>query len=313
MTEHPSIKSILKKLGDDALIKKLSEDISSSEFQSLMLEVFRRKSKGITVGELMQAYEKNRFVQPSKMNPVDFGEFENDILRAAEMDGFEPVLLSPLAPLGSCSVIALADQNKIVSALRGTEVVADATNMLALEYARRKKSKKPEAGIMHLCAAQRHTRGQVFNFEGFSPHFGVFCLTSAGKDEGNFNFEKLTLKAHLQFYIDLLASLQEVAEVSITLKSLETPGRENLLAQKVIDAMADHFLDFDFIIEKADAADHAYYQSLRFNIQCRIKNEIFDIGDGGFVPWGSLLLNDKKQRMLTSAAGTERLFKALAE
>ena len=312
MNQHPSIKSILKKLGDDDLIEKLSGKISSSEFQTLMLEVFRRKSKNISVADVVEAYKKNRFVQPAKMNAVDFGEFENDILRAAEMDGFEPLLLSPLAPLGSCSVIALADQNKIVSSLRGTEVVADATNMLALEYARRKKENSLQEKITHLCAAHRHTRAQVFNFEGFSPHFSIFCLASAGKDEGNFNFEKITLKAHLQFYIDLLSSLEDVTEVVITLKSLEIPGKENMLAQKVIDAISDHFLDFDFVIEKVNASDHAYYQSLRFNIQCRIKNEWLDIGDGGFVNWAALLLNDHKQRMLTSAVGTERLFKTLA-
>lgn len=35
---------------------------------------------------------------------------------------YTPVQLSPVAPLGSCSVVATVDQNKVVSAVRGTEV-----------------------------------------------------------------------------------------------------------------------------------------------------------------------------------------------
>ena len=62
------------------------------------------------------------------------------MLAAAEQ--FEAVELSPLAPLGVCSVVGLASQNKIVSALRGTEVVSDPTNVLALECARRLRDRR---------------------------------------------------------------------------------------------------------------------------------------------------------------------------
>jgi hypothetical protein len=38
----------------------------------------------------------------------------------------------PVAPLGACAIMGHASQNKVLSALRGTEVVADPTNVMAL-------------------------------------------------------------------------------------------------------------------------------------------------------------------------------------
>ncbi|HMI65132.1 MAG TPA: hypothetical protein VK517_03810, partial [Cyclobacteriaceae bacterium] len=71
--------------------------------------------------------------------------------------------------------IALVDQNKVVSALRGTEVVADATNLLALESSKRRKSSRFDNEAIHLCTLHRHVRAQAIpRGKGFTPHFKVF-------------------------------------------------------------------------------------------------------------------------------------------
>lgn len=57
----------------------------------------------------------------------------------AEKQGFESVLLSPVSPFGSCSVFGCVDQNNVVGAGRGLEVLADPTNALALELGARIK------------------------------------------------------------------------------------------------------------------------------------------------------------------------------
>ena len=46
---------------------------------------------------------------------------------------YEPVELSPLAPLGTSSVVGTVHQNKVVSTSRNSEVLSDPTNVLALE------------------------------------------------------------------------------------------------------------------------------------------------------------------------------------
>src|SRR6185436_12731596 len=97
------------------------------------------------------------------------------LLAAAE--AFEAIELSPLAPLGACSVVGPTSQNKIVSALRGTEVLSDPTNVLALECALRLRRNAAE--IVRLATCQRCVRAQeVPKKSGYSPHFRIFCLAT---------------------------------------------------------------------------------------------------------------------------------------
>ncbi|MEJ0031946.1 MAG: hypothetical protein WDO15_16895 [Bacteroidota bacterium] len=141
---NPTINRILEKINDTELLNKLRQ-LPATELQSLLLEIFRQAASEVTPPQLLKAYETNRFVAPSAIDPISFHKKELEILEMAKTNGFEPIELSPLAPLGNCSAIGLADQNKIVSATRGTEVVGDSTNLMALECAvRRKRSKFDE-------------------------------------------------------------------------------------------------------------------------------------------------------------------------
>lgn len=72
-----------------------------------------------------------RFVQPSIVDQRTLVEIDGHLLEATA--AFESIELSPVAPLGVCAIMGHASQNKVLSALRGTEVVADPTNVMALE------------------------------------------------------------------------------------------------------------------------------------------------------------------------------------
>ena len=87
------------------------------------------------VSNLLQQWESDRFVAPSYVDQRTLLELDRQLFAAAQ--GFDAIELSPLAPLGVCSVVALTTQNRVLSALRGTEVVSDPSNVLALESARR--------------------------------------------------------------------------------------------------------------------------------------------------------------------------------
>src|SRR6185436_7864770 len=94
---------------------------------------------------------------------------------------FEALELSPVAPLGACSTIAITHQNRVLSALRMTEVVSDPTNVLALECARRMRAGH-ELPI-HLVTSQRVVRAQpVPKLPGYAPHFRMFVLASGGRE-----------------------------------------------------------------------------------------------------------------------------------
>ena len=140
---------ITKTSGVSGLPEILSSQLSGADLNSLLLEVFRQKTEQMQAAELLQAYRQNRFVQPASVDAIDFQEFTLNALRLTKDSGFRPIQLSPVSPLGTCSVVATAHQNKVISALRGTEVVADATNVLALESVVRRAEQRYPRGILN--------------------------------------------------------------------------------------------------------------------------------------------------------------------
>jgi len=100
----------------------------------VLLEVLERRAHHRDPPAVLAQFERDGFTRPTAIDQRVLVELDGHLLAAAQ--GFEAIALSPLAPLGTGSAVGLASQNKIVSALRGTEVVSDPTNVLALESAR---------------------------------------------------------------------------------------------------------------------------------------------------------------------------------
>ena len=113
----------------------LADGMPASQVWSLLLSVIERRAISRTPATVLQQWEADRFVLPAPVDQRTFVELDSHLLAAAK--GFEALELSPLAPLAACSSVALTSQNRTVSTVRGTEVVSDPTNVLALESARR--------------------------------------------------------------------------------------------------------------------------------------------------------------------------------
>jgi hypothetical protein len=304
---NPTISKIQKKTGKADLLSTLTE-LPLSELNSLLMEIFRLKASEKSPAELAAAYRNNRFVAPSTVPPVEFLESELELLKLAEQFGFTCLELSPLAPLGSCSSIAPVNQNKIVSALRGTEIVADATNMIALEIAARRTACGFDRKSIHLCATHRHVRAQALPGKGFYAHFKIFCAVTGMKDTGNFQAESDALVKHLELYHHYLNRTLGLQKASFIFKSLDKDGEENRLATacwKSVSGMAG------ITRTSVSQSEHAYYKGVRFTINIELNGNEYNIGDGGFVDWAEKLSGNKKERLITSAIGTERLFKVL--
>jgi hypothetical protein len=159
------------------------------------------------------------------MHAVEAGAYE----AARE---FEAVELSPAQPFGSHSVLGGIDQNNVLTTIRNAEVAGDPTTALAVEAALRRRR---SAGTMRLCAAQRVVRLQPFDVPGFSPHFKLFGLVSAGRDAGRNDFECASLREHLSVYLRLFRLLNgqgyhlgeplvEVTDHRLTALSLQRAG-----------------------------------------------------------------------------------------
>ena len=152
----------------DALAK-----LPPTDLQSLLLHVLREQAARRDPRTLLAQYERDPSVAPGR--PVH----ELEALALAHADGFEPVALAPVSPLGLNGVLGRIDQNNVATTIRGTEVLADPTAALALEAAVRRR-KRPDETV-RLCAVCRVLRLQPFpDVPGFSQHFALFALVTAG-------------------------------------------------------------------------------------------------------------------------------------
>ncbi|WP_138754410.1 hypothetical protein [Paenibacillus sinopodophylli] len=309
----PNLHRILRELGQDKIMTLLTKQISASDLNSLLLEVFREKMEQIEPKELLKKYEANRFVQPAEGDLLTLKQLELDVLRIAEEQSFAAIQLSPVAPLGSCSVVATVDQNKVISALRGTEVVADATNLLALHVAHLLKSDQADnsSTFLRFGTTHRHIRAQSLNnAPGMLPHFHVFCLVTSGKDNGSYSFEKQAFLEQASVYQSLFDRLFQT-DIEIVLNARKGYADADGLVERVLQYSREQGIKAKLSVSDS-VESNAYYQGLQFTIKTVINGNSYTIGDGGYVDWPNQLLGRRKERMLISAIGLDRLLPELA-
>ncbi len=303
--EQPNIiNNILAKAGNKNLVNELANKLSQSEISTLLLALSKEVTNRNTPNDILNKYESNRFTKPSKLNPIRIKQVEILMLEMAETLGFSPILLSPASLLGSCSVIAKVDQNNVVSASRGLELISDSTNMLAIYLANEIKRKTIDNTKcpVHLSATCRATRAQMPKNDNALPHFGLFTLVSAGKDTGSYVFEKDAIAKHLEFYISYFRNkLGYKLKVFLNLRNGYTDKIG--FVDRIYLHLHESYPDIEFIINK-EATNNNYYKGVNFKISV---NDI-DIADGGFVDWTQKLLGNRKERLLISGTGIDLQF-----
>lgn len=284
------------------LLQKLSL-LPGTALNSLLLELFRERAGRITPRDVLDSFTQNRFVQPSAVDTIAFKELELQWLKLAASGGFKPVLLSPLTPLGTCAAFKTIHQHNVVSALRGTEVMSDATNVFALLFARQYKQTYSREPIKYV-AAERLTRAQAFAGPGFTAHFGVFCMATAGFNKGGFVFETAQLADHLRLHLSLLQGFN-AADISIrVLLKEENEHLKEAVAAALQEISTTYTTDIIYQYEP-----NAYYHTLQFKTFLRWKEGEINLSDGGFVNWTQQLLSNQKHRMFISGVGMELVFK----
>lgn len=309
------IERIIKNAEGMELMDFLTLKLSSSDLQSLLMEVYRRRIMSISPAQLLGSYEGNRFVKPSRSDPSDLLGIDSLALSLLP-EGFTAMELSPVCPLGSCSVMALVDQNRLISAIRNTEVVADATNVLAMEAAVQRKgfldSDPKSIQNVKLASSHRLIRTQPFDDERFSHHFRIFCLCTAGRDQGSMIFESENLIEHVRFYISMFIqgySHIKFNKPEVLFTDIENAHKE-LLEKKVILPLSGFYPEMRFSMNPDRTSALNYYKTICFTIRIRDNlGKPYDIVDGGFSDWTQSLLNNRKERLLTSGIGTELLYR----
>src|SRR6185312_16270697 len=139
-------------------------------------------------------------------------------------------------------------------------------------------------------------------------HFQLFGMVTAGRDTGGRAFEHLHLAEHLRFAADALSAADlGRAEVRLTCLndasiSLLEHTRAALAATPGIDVLDD----------PERTSGRGYYTQLCYKIYATIDGERVELADGGFVDWTQQLTGSRKERLLISGFGVDRLAAALA-
>jgi hypothetical protein len=311
----PIVERIQRQAGVPNLLDMLVERLTPTDLQSLLLEVYRRRAATITPGRLLERYEQDRFVRPSDLAPSLLTEFDR-LAWTLLPDRYAAVELSPVCPLGANAVIATVDQHKVVTTIRNTEVVADSTNVLALECATRRRrllQDNPRSRErVRLCASHRLIRGQAYDSATAHAHFRLLGLCAAGRDEGSFLFETTSLREQLGFFIRLLHEVTHlgihVAHVRVAITDLEHGRREQALTEHVLDPLRADFPGVQCALDPDRASGRGYYASACFHVYAANQaGEEFQLVDGGFTTWTQQLLSNAKERLLIGGLGAELL------
>lgn len=168
----------------------LADTLAPAELNSLLLHAMRARAARAGFPSVLRFAEDNALVHASKVDARAFARF--DALAFAAADGFEAVELSPVSVLGM-NALAGVDQNNVLSATRGVEVVADPTSAMAVECARARRRPEARRTTLRLCTSHRLIRMQPFDNPSFSRHFRLFALAHAGRDVGDERFEQESL------------------------------------------------------------------------------------------------------------------------
>jgi hypothetical protein len=287
---------IVESVGESTF-ERLATTLSGSELQSVLLEVMQRRAKTRMPADVLSQYQRDPFCRPAAVDQRTSVAIDGHLLAAAR--GFEAIELSPIAPFGVCSAVALTDQNRVVSALRSSEVASDPTNVLALECAVRLRA--APASPVHLASCQRVVRAQPTpKLPGYAPHFRIFVLATAG----------IEAQGHA-FTVD--AFVRHVRTMQEALDRLEQHGyafgarRVDVLATAARASVADRIAERLGPNAARKPLEHPYYSGgLRYMLWVTSPSgDVVPLVDGGAFDWVSKLASNRRAVYVASGAGSQ--------
>ena len=176
--------------------------VAPTDLQSLLMGVYWNRAQDLKAPALLENTVRNSLLSPSSVSARKLLEF--DCVAFAAAANFEALDLSPVGPFGASFTLGGTSQNNVVTAVRNAEALGDSTIAMALECAKRRRH---SADVVRLCASHRVIRLQPVNVPGFTPHFRLFAMVTAGRDSGSPGFEFEQLREHLRVYLSMFRDL----------------------------------------------------------------------------------------------------------
>jgi hypothetical protein len=287
---------VFDELGETAF-EQLAAQLPGSTLQSVLLEVMSRRAAARSPAEVLSQFARDGFCRPAAVDQRTSVAIDGHLLAAA--DGFEAIELSPVAPLAACSSVALTAQHRVLSALRGTEIVADPTNVLALECALRLRAGQAAA---HFATSQRVIRAQpVPKLPGYAPHFRIFVLGSGGVEAQDHGFTEAAVTRHVQTLLAALRRLEAHGYAFGTrhVELLATPERAQL-ADRIAAGLTDTTVHRKLL-------EHKYYSGgLRYVVWVTAPDDTaVPLADGGTFDWLARLTSNRRAVYVASGIGAQ--------
>jgi hypothetical protein len=306
------IRRIERDVGVPNLSQILVDRITPTDLQSLLLKVYQSRVERRTPADVFADYRSNSFTGPSRCDPARLLAWDH-IAFAHLPEEFHAIELSPVTPIGSVSRVAPISQDWVLTTIRNMEVVADPTNELALECARRRQeltqSEPTGATPVHLACSHRVVRAQRYRSSGAHQHFRLFSLCSAGRTTGHLQFEIPATIKHIRFYLAALRDfLGSAIPLRVTIIDLTPDAHDDAIFSTRLENLRNEFNDVHIRLETAQTRGTAYYRAVRFHVSATAASgPELELVEGGDTDWTQQLLNNAKERLVISGIGTERL------
>ena len=301
--------------GIPGLAAILADRLEPADLHSLLLDVYRTIAARRTPATVLKEFLSNRFVRPTAFDPRLLLEWDR-VAFASLPETFTPIEIAPLCPLATSSAVAGISQNRSIVTARNLEVISDATNVLALECAVRRrellKADRRSTESVSLAASHRVIRPQKFANPAWSSHFRLFNLCSAGRNgkwnaEG-FRFEAASLLEHIRFHLCAVNTfLGDSTRLHLSLADLWSNYREDFWKLELFDPLLKEFPNLATGFDQERTLGREYYRNACFKIHLLSAGERIELVDGGAVDWMEKLLGDRRERMVISGIGSERV------
>lgn len=273
-----------------------------SDTTPLLLELVRAQAGRRRPKDLVAQYARDNHVTPSFLDQRLIHRLDGLALTAAV--SYEALHLSPVAPLGCCSVLAPTSQHRTLSTTRGTEVVSDPTNVFALECAKRLIA--DPAKPVRLCTVHQVLRAQSFpNQPGMSRHFRMFALADAGPARGEDGYELEAIASQLTVFDRLFDALTTQLGCSFPRRRalVRATSESETLAARVVQCIAKTLPHVEVARELLDAP---YYDGLRIMFGAdSTEGAWIPIADLGRFDWLAQLTSNRRQRFIAGGFGLQ--------
>ncbi len=188
----------------------LLRSLNPVELRTILADVARSRAADQTPADLIKRWREDRLLMPSLLDPREAMPITTKLWEPVPQE-FVGVTLSQLTALGSGVHLGGRGQNRVITTMRGTEVLADPAHGLALEASRRRRNGHSR---VHLATHARCTHAWDQSEE--SSHELRFSLVSSAPDGGGLSTEADLLDLHLDYWREIMGTVIPRGRIELT-------------------------------------------------------------------------------------------------